>query len=167
MDKHPHGRFLVEKRVRRCLLFSRLKGSQHRFPGRIVHHDCAGFRLPKSACVNLFLVDQGQNQPIRNEWPEFLHQVQSQAGAAGAIAVKASDRGVQSNRLKRRSGIMRQKRVNKRQERIDLVEGWTAVPSLEAAARHMTDFVPKSRQPTARASGWRRARNFGNPGLEL
>ena len=81
--------------------------------------------------LNLLEIDQGKSQPVRQKRPEFLHQIEGEAGPAGTVPVEKSHRRVEPHRLQRRADVMDQKRVDEGEQGVDVVQGRPAVPFLE------------------------------------
>ena len=139
MEQQADRDLLVEKRVEDLLLFPLLVGDQERLARLVRHQDRAGIGLLKTLVLHLLPVDQGEGQPVRQEGPELLHQVEGEAGSTRPVPVKEAHRRVEAHRLQGRADVMDQERVDEGEQGVDVVQRRPAVPLFEGEVLFLGD----------------------------
>src|ERR1019366_8857651 len=129
--QESHFHLFTQKRMLDFFLLPFLVSHQHLFACSVIHEDGPGFGLLKPLTSNLLEVHEGKGQAISEYRPEFLHEVEGQAGAARAVPVEVADRRIEPYRLERGGYVMRQEGIEKRKQSIQIVERRTAAAFME------------------------------------
>ena len=115
-----------------------LPSREHAFPRLVREADAAGLFQDEIVRRHLPAIDQREDEPVRQDGPELLHEVERQAGAARPVGVEQPDLRIEAVRLERRAAIMAEKGVEEGQERVDPIErrATRAPPEAERLAVH-------------------------------
>ncbi len=120
------------------MLFSLVRG-QNDLSTIVVQINRSGLSAPEVLLANLLSINEAQGEPIDNKWAQFLHQVQRQPRPSRPVPMKKPDEAVQPHSLNRTTDIMGEKRVEKRQQRVDGVERRPATPFAELECRGIAE----------------------------
>ena len=131
MEQQADRDLLIQERMQNLFLFSLLVRDQKSLARLVRHQDRAGLGLLKSFSLDLLSIDQGKRQPVRQKRPEFLHQIEGEAGPAGPVPMKEAHRRVESHRFQSRTDIVNEERVYEREQCIDVIQRRPAVSFLE------------------------------------
>src|SRR5581483_1173625 len=125
------GNLFFQVRVNNLFLLPFLPCGQHCFARFIVHDDSAALFLCKTFACDLLSVNERKRQTVNKHGTKLLHQVQRERRAARPILVQKSNIRVQSHRLQRRGGFIRQQRVKKREQGVHIIQRRAAIAFLE------------------------------------
>ncbi len=101
MKKDSDFGFFVEERVTQHFLFSLLIRDQNGFARLVVHRHGTRFRGLEAGALNLPEIDQGKSESIREERPEFLHEIKRKTRSSRAIRMKKPNLRIKPHTLKR------------------------------------------------------------------
>ena len=102
-----------------------MPGGEDGFPAGVGKENRPVFLKFEVRGAKLLAVNERQRQPVGEPWPKLFHHIQSQRGASGAVGVEESHLRIQSNGFAGGSQVVRQERIDKRQQRVDPVQ-WRA-----------------------------------------
>ena len=105
------GDAFVQKWMEDLFLFAQLPRDQNLFACGIVHRYPARFGAGKAISGYLAAIDEGESEPVGQYRTQLFHQIQGKAGAARAVAVQESNRGIEAYSLQCRSNVVRQKYI--------------------------------------------------------
>ena len=121
VEQQANRDFFVQKRVEDLLLLPLLIGDQEGLARFVRHQDRAGIGLLKPLGLDLAQVDQGEGQAVCQEGAKLLHQVEGEAGPAGAVAMEEAHGRVEAHRLQGRADVVDQEGVDEGEQGIDVV----------------------------------------------
>lgn len=88
---------LVQQRMLKRFLFSRLVGLNHIFPSRIGELNSAAFAFPEMFGAELFSIHESDCESVRKPGAEFFHQIQRKSGTVRAFCMEESDERVEAD----------------------------------------------------------------------
>lgn len=97
LGSESEGDFLVEKGVSDFVLFALLPGGEDGFAGIVAKDDGTGFLVFEIFGGKLTAVDEGEGEAIGEDGTKFFHEIKSEAGAAGAVAMEEANGGVEAD----------------------------------------------------------------------
>jgi len=130
-EKNADRHLLAYERMQNFLALPFLIGNQQSFSGIVGHGHGTGFGSSEVGLVYFPQVNQRESKPVRNEGPEFLHQIQGAARSSRTVPVKETHGRIDSDRFQGRPNVMHHQRVDERKKAIHVIEGWTAVSFLK------------------------------------
>ena len=83
---------------------------------------------------DLFSVEEGDGEAVCEEGAEFFHEVEGEAGAAGAVAVEEADLGVEAGGDEGGGAVVGEEGVEEGEEGVGGVGGWAADAAWEGEA---------------------------------
>ena len=126
------GKLFLQERVGDLLGLFCLPGAEKGFPPLVRQKNSAVFLLLKVLGGQELLVDAGEDEAVCINGPQFFHEIQRKAPAAGPGAMQKTDVGVQSDTAEGGGTIAGQQRVGEGEQGIHIVSGRPAIPGSEA-----------------------------------
>jgi len=79
-------------------------------------------RMFKVFALNLATINERECKPVRYRRTKFFRQIEGETWASGTVGVQEADCWVESDRFQRSYGFVSEKRIKKREQRIEIVE---------------------------------------------
>ena len=122
VGQHADGGFFVEERMVDFVLFAFLPGGEDGFAGIFLEEDGAVFLDVEIAEGDLLAVDEGKRGAVGEVGAEFLHEVEGQRRAAGAVAMQEPALGIETATFERAPAIVHEQCIEKGKQRVDGIE---------------------------------------------
>src|SRR5690606_15544456 len=115
-------RLLLKEGMQPLLLLALLPGGKHGLAAVLGKPDGAAVSSLKIAGTKLTPVEKRQREPVSQNGPQLLHQVERQARPSGPVAVEEADGRIESHAFGRAATVVGEQGVEEGQHGIDRVE---------------------------------------------
>lgn len=123
----PPGHLFPEVGMGDALPLALLPVLQEGAPPRIVEDDGAVWAKIEVLLIHHAVVDEREDETIRQTGAQFLHQIQRQRRSPGSIAVEKAHIGIQPDALQRGGAIVRQQAIGEGQQGVYRIQRGAAV----------------------------------------
>lgn len=126
VDHQADADSFVKVGVEDLLLLSFLVGREYGAPSGGSQADSAAFQKLEVSSVDLAAVDETEDEAVAKEAAEFLHEIERERGATGAVSVEKADGWVEAAGFACAPGIVGKHGVEKTEQTVEGIPGRAA-----------------------------------------
>lgn len=123
---------LVEEGMLDLFLLARLPGGDDQLAGGFFEEGGAAVLGGEAGGLDLAAVDEGEGEAVGEGRAELFHEVECEAGAAGAVGVEEADGGIEADAFEGRFDVVAEEGVEEAEQGVGAVEGRAAGTGLKA-----------------------------------